>query len=517
MADFTKSITEALLQGNRPRVTGPTSSGTRNTDCNFCGGAHFIRECKIVDEYITAGKCRRNFEGKVVLSTGAFVPKDIPGTLLRERVDEWHHRNPNQLSVATLIHTISAEHVRAYTENPTQPTFQLSTADRITALEAELFNLRARRPAFTPVARTRAQKAREQPSASIEEVEDEDANPPQVPTAQAAPKNPIVTMPDPTIVDPVLAAEKEHPFQRAKDAAYAPPASRNVAAIDKVPASKAVAPAYRTLPPIHDPTIALDVYKRAMESPITITQRELYSLSPEVRAKVRDDNTTRRIPNILANPGQASVHFAVDSSDLPFDIASTFALGRTETRDPPRGATIIADPIETYYKSLEPGEVPNLDRLTVAKESTAIRSIYALVDTSQKKECTVDPGCQVIAMSETTCHSLGLAYDPEIRLNMESANGTCDWSLGLARNVPFLIGTITLYLQVHVIRSPSYSVLLGRPFDVLTESVIRNFANEDQTITITDPNSGKQCTIPTFARGAFSQHNHRHVPCPLDF
>ena len=31
---------------------------------------------------------------------------------------------------------------------------------------------------------------------------------------------------------------------------------------------------------------------------------------------------------------------------------------------------------------------------------------------------------------------------------MESANGSFDWSLGLARNVPFLIGTITLYLQV---------------------------------------------------------------------
>jgi hypothetical protein len=60
-------------------------------------------------------------------------------------------------------------------------------------------------------------------------------------------------------------------------------------------------------------------------------------------------------------------------------------------------------------------------------------------------ECTVDPGCQIIAMAEAECHSLGLFYDPLIRLNMESANGTCDWSLGLSRNVPFKIGDITLY------------------------------------------------------------------------
>jgi hypothetical protein len=106
-----------------------------------------------------------------------------------------------------------------------------------------------------------------------------------------------------------------------------------------------------------------------------------------------------------------------------------------------------------------------------------------------------------VAMSEDTCHELSLVYDPTIRLNMQSANGNTDWSLGLARNVPFTIGSITLYMQVHIIGSPAYDILLGRPFDILTESVVRNFANEDQTITITDPNTGQRYTIPTFPRG----------------
>ena len=42
----------------------------------------------VVDEYVANGKCRRNIEGKVVLSTGAYVPREIPGTLLQERIDE---------------------------------------------------------------------------------------------------------------------------------------------------------------------------------------------------------------------------------------------------------------------------------------------------------------------------------------------------------------------------------------------------------------------------------------------
>jgi hypothetical protein len=417
MSDFTKTITEAFQQGNRSRISAPMSSAPRNTDCNFCGGPHFIRECTVVDEYVVAGKIRRNFEGKVILSTGAFVPRDIPGTLLSERVDEWHHRNPNQLSVASLIHTISAEHVREHTPVVTQPAFQLSTADRITTLEAELFNLRARRSSFVPVVKTRAQKARELPLASIEEVpEDEPVEQAREPTPQitiATPKPPVITQNPAIVITPQPSVEPEHPFRNAKDAAYAPPTSRNVGAPVKVPANKAVIPAnkavipaYKTLPPIHEASIAMDLYKRAMEAPITITQRELLSLSPEVRAQVRDVTTTHRIPTAAASTTQGSLQIAISEEDIAFDIAQTFALRRTDERIPPKGAIVVADPIEEYYGSLEPGEIPSIDRLTVAKESTAIRSIYALVDNSQKKECTVDPGCQVIRRPATAWHCL---------------------------------------------------------------------------------------------------------------
>jgi hypothetical protein len=516
MADFSKTIAEALALGNRSRVSG--QSAQRQTDCNFCGGNHFIRECGVVDEYIVAGKVRRNLEGKVVLSTGAFVPRDIPGTLLKERVDEWHHRNPNQLSVASLIHTISAEHIRTHSEHVTTPAFQLSATDRITALEAELFNLRARKSTFAPVIKTRAQHAKEKSqTATIEEVDDIDFDrnavpfttvpAPQIQQPSITPELPIITVAPPPV-------EPTHPYQNAKDATYAPPTDRNVGAQVKVPFTKAAVPAYKSYPPVHEAAIAVDVYKRAMESQVTITQRELLSLSPEIRTQVRDSTTTKRVPTAGISTIQGALQISPQIEEDEEIAFESFALGYQESeRVPPAGATIIPDPIEIYLNSLAPGETPHIDRLTVAKESTAIRSVFALVDTSQKKECTVDPGCQVIAMSETTCHSLTLAYDPRIKLHMESANGTFDWSLGLARNVPFLIGTITLYLQVHVIRSPSYEILLGRPFDVLTKSVIRNFTNEDQTITITDPNSGKQCTIPTFARGSHTVRAYE----PLDF
>ena len=87
---------------------------------------------------------------------------------------------------------------------------------------------------------------------------------------------------------------------------------------------------------------------------------------------------------------------------------------------------------------------------------------------------------------------------------MQLANGTCNLSLGLAHNVPFLIDLLTFYLQVHIIQLPAYDVLLGRPFNILTKSIICNYADEQQTITICDPNTGCTLTIPTIPRSGKS-------------
>jgi hypothetical protein len=160
----------------------------------------------------------------------------------------------------------------------------------------------------------------------------------------------------------------------------------------------------------------------------------------------------------------------------------------------------ISDPVETYYQSLLPGFSPVEEALTIALESSVIQSIMAFVDNRYQVECILDPGCQVITMSASRCNKLGLTYDPSIRLNMQLADGNCNLSLDPVHNVTFLISSLIFYLQVHIVQSPAYDVLLRRPFDILTESIIRNFANEDQTITIHNPNTSRKITIPTVPR-----------------
>ena len=105
-SEFTKTIIEAIQSNNRapyPSSSNPSTSDSSSHVCNFCGGPHFIRECLKVEELIREGKCKRNTDGKVVLPSGAFVPREIPGTLLSERIEEWHHQNPNQLGATSAL------------------------------------------------------------------------------------------------------------------------------------------------------------------------------------------------------------------------------------------------------------------------------------------------------------------------------------------------------------------------------------------------------------------------------
>ena len=116
----------------------------------------------------------------------------------------------------------------------------------------------------------------------IEEVEELSAPPSQTPQK-----------------DPAPAPTSEHPFRNAKNAAYTPPSTMNVVTQSKAPSApyKCADPTYRTLPPVHDPAIAMSVFQCSMDALVTITQRELLSLSPEVCFQVRDSTMMHCIPN----------------------------------------------------------------------------------------------------------------------------------------------------------------------------------------------------------------------------
>lgn len=104
-----------------------------------------------------------------MLPTGAFIPRDIPGRYFKDRIDEWHKRNPGQNTTGQLMYNVMSNtvaeprshelatrrtHPDIFEESPT-----LATDRRIQTLERELLQLRARNAA--PMTRSKGPPARE--------------------------------------------------------------------------------------------------------------------------------------------------------------------------------------------------------------------------------------------------------------------------------------------------------------------------------------------------------------------
>ncbi|KAG6871701.1 hypothetical protein C0992_010457 [Termitomyces sp. T32_za158] len=132
-----------------------------------------------------------------------------------------------------------------------------------------------------------------------------------------------------------------------------------------------------------------------------------------------------------------------DADDIN-DTLPGFALTALppDTEEAVAKATSV-DLVETYFKLLAPEDKRAI--LTMAQDSQAIRSIMLTVDNKSEVEAIVDSGLQIISMSADVANVLGIIYDPAIHLNMQSANGTVDRSLGLVKNVECTIGDLKIH------------------------------------------------------------------------
>lgn len=171
--------------------------------------------------------------------------------------------------------------------SPKSASQEFTTQDRINAIERELFYLRGRGADKRPRNRDKDRNN----NATSEE--DEDACEAREPTKKTK-LVPEVVIPqfketpkpraiiESTSEEAEGTSDTEHPFADAPDAAYAAPANRNFGAPPKAPPAKKPTPAYRTIAPVYDDKVAEVAFDKAMSSLVTITQRELLSLSPEV-------------------------------------------------------------------------------------------------------------------------------------------------------------------------------------------------------------------------------------------
>ena len=201
------------------------------------------------------------------------------------------------------------------------------------------------------------------------------------------------------IVPATNSEEPEHPFTNAQDTSYMVLQNHNYVGVFKPPVNRKPEPAYCTFPPVYNSKIVMDVYDCAMSTEVTVTQRELLSLSPEVHSQVCEAVSAKRN---TANNVVKEIHTLAKDNALPFTLDNIepaevpasppvvmLMQSVQQLAVPPPGALIVPDPYETYLKSLPSGAMPEL--LIVAKELSALRSIFLLIDNQQHMEGILDP------------------------------------------------------------------------------------------------------------------------------
>ena len=265
-----------------------------------------------------------------------------------------------------------------------------------------------------------------------------------------------------------------------------------------------VEPGFKNRAPLQLDERAKDLVQDALKNTICITTEDLLNVSEPMRQELKKLLMKKRME-------KKSVTFTAeaDSDDDASDVTETISAERlpgatyeilaADTDGMSKGSVVVSDPVMQYLSALKPGEKPK--SVVVAAESHALRSVYPLINGVGQVESLLDPGSQIVSMSKEVAMALQIPWDPDIVVHMESANKTLEKTLGLAKNVPFVFGPITVYLQVHVMGKAAYKVLLGRPFDTITESEVRNSKDGSQSLTLTDLNTGERCVMHTHERG----------------
>jgi hypothetical protein len=280
---------------------------------------------------------------------------------------------------------------------------------------------------------------------------------------------------------------------------------------------------YTVKTPLDDPRATVETMKKIMETEVPVKIKHLLGGSPALQrdlkaktSKSRKPHSNQEMEGVLLAQEQSvmtdELPFATDTEDdsdcdikrpdainiqdLPFRQYITIL--EEAVGDMPKGAIIIEDPVVQYLESLAPGERPK--QIFTGMTSAALRCLYPVVNGKSPVESILDGGSQIVSGNSDTMKDLGIKFDPKVKIIMEAANGETQSTLGLARNVPLDFGDIRVYLQFHVLKDAPYDILLGRPFEILTQSVVKNKKDGTQTMTITDPNSEKTATFETHSR-----------------
>lgn len=460
---------------NAPQWTQPR--GSDNAGCMFCSSPdHYVRDCPVAAQYIAERKIARNNLGRLTLPDGRYVPHQFTGQNMRERFDKFlasQGQRPADRNGFDPVSTHFLEGPDEYvfefdlspsSEKPSERSLKDDLREQIHLAEAKLESLREaevlaaqkdRRERFDGVEvppRTGFPPPRKNPARSDP--------PPPHPNVHGQRMNPLKKD-----LPPHLAGKQGAPTGATSSRPQGP--MKPLAMQPKPPADD---PKFRYHSSIENSVKTSELVDRALDSKITISTRELLAASADARKHVKDLVTTKKVAaNVL--------------SEEPLDsYLSSFM--------EPKSSSVFLDVHKYESPSASSSAAPSLP----------LRVIHPSFAPGVEPECILDGGAQIVVMRKDIWEKLQSPITANKAMAMESANSGRTLTLGLVENQPVRIGPVTIYLQIQVVESAPFEVLLGRPFfDVLSCMEISHSGGTHE-IHVRDPETNTPYVFATRPR-----------------
>ncbi|KAF4621494.1 hypothetical protein D9613_001245 [Agrocybe pediades] len=420
-----------------------TQPRVRSNDCAFCSDPnHYQNNCPKATEYIQKGLCARNNENFIVLPNGLRVtPRIAAGRNIMERIDNWTRANPSPAIQTVSSNFVAAEPVITTCCEPLNwampSTVAFSGIEEVDD-DAELLSTRE----------LEELQMLEALIATTQEKVDETRKKAQGLKGNRGPASGTRS----------AAAKKTAAPTNDK------PKPQEAAPPKQAPSSTSQ-PQFKYATPIEDSKLVTGVLDRALDAPITITNRELLALAPDIRKQVKELITTKRTPT-SGNP---------------------LVLAHMETQE--------TETMEVFMAGLPDRD----DGVIVANHTEELRAIDVVIE-GITVEGVCDTGSQIVCLRKDVWEKINVPVRSDHVMLIESANESTNSTIGLLHNLKITIGGYDFYVQAQVVENAPYEMLIGLPLLTYTESVLKLFKDGSMHVTFTDPNTGIVVTTPTRRR-----------------
>ena len=263
--------------------------------------------------------------------------------------------------------------------------------------------------------------------------------------------------------------------------------------------------------PIEEGVKAEDILERMLKGEMTVTPKELWAIASKLQTAIKEILTSRQTNQKGKETAREPPRKALESNVIEMDSLTEPLPMQAEVEVAPGEKTelwTIKDLVVQFLETLHPAERQHqvfaseeCSREESTPEMAHLRVVPVLVNGVTKEEALLDSGSQIVSMTREVAAANKITWDLSLSIQLQSTNESLSQTCGLAKNVPFTLGDVTVLLQVHVMETAPYKILLGRPFDTITESTIINDQEGNQTISITCPNTGTRAVIPTYKQG----------------